>query len=58
VVGSPRCYWSGYSDALLRRLADRLRIARDQGIACWCIFDNTAAGEATANALALLRLLS
>jgi len=56
--GSPRRYWSSYGDALLQRLADRLRIVRGQGTACWCIFDNTAAGEATANALTLARLLS
>ena len=51
--GSPRRYWSPYEDPLLRRLADRLAIARHAGARCWCIFDNTAAGEAVPNALTL-----
>lgn len=55
--GSPRRYWSAYDAALLARLADRLRRAREEGADCWCIFDNTAGGEAVGNALALQRLL-
>ena len=51
--GSPRRYWSRYEDALLVRLADRLRLAQGEGSSCWCIFDNTAGGEAIGNALAL-----
>ena len=51
--GSPRRYWSRYEDALLVRLAGRLHQARSAGAACWCIFDNTAGGEATGNALSL-----
>lgn len=54
--GSPRRYWSAYDDALLVRLATRLRQAREEGAACWCIFDNTAGGEAVGNALTLLRI--
>ncbi|MET3444248.1 uncharacterized protein YecE (DUF72 family) [Variovorax paradoxus] len=56
--GSPRRYWSAYDDALLARLATRLRQARGEGGACWCIFDNTAGGEAAGNALTLLRIAS
>ncbi|MDQ0569364.1 uncharacterized protein YecE (DUF72 family) [Variovorax paradoxus] len=56
--GSPRRYWSAYEDALLTRLAARLRQAREEGAACWCIFDNTAGGEAVGNALTLLRIAS
>jgi uncharacterized protein YecE (DUF72 family) len=49
--GSPRIYYSAYDDAYLRSLAVRLGAAA-AGPA-WCIFDNTASGAATANALAL-----
>jgi uncharacterized protein YecE (DUF72 family) len=55
--GSPRRYWSAYDDALLARLALRLRLAREEGARCWCILDNTAGGEAAGNALTLRRLL-
>jgi uncharacterized protein YecE (DUF72 family) len=51
--GSPRTYYSSYDDAAIDDVAHRLvRIAAD-GRRCWCIFDNTALGAATANALAL-----
>lgn len=53
--GSPRRYWSAYSDALLTTLALRLRQSEKAGSACWCILDNTAGGRAVANALALAR---
>lgn len=56
--GSPRRYWSAYDNALLARLAMRLRQAREEGAVCWCIFDNTAGGEAVGNALTLLRIAS
>lgn len=51
--GKPRVYWSAYDDELLDRLAERLALARREGAACWCILDNTAAGEAVGNALSL-----
>ena len=55
--GSPRRYWSAYDDALLARLAQRLRRAQEEeGTQCWCVFDNTAGGEAVGNALTLQRL--
>jgi len=54
--GSPRRYYSAYSEAFLKRLAETLlRAARTAP--AWCIFDNTAAGEATRNALFLWKLL-
>jgi uncharacterized protein YecE (DUF72 family) len=50
--GSPRTYYSSYQgerlDALARVLTDAARVAP-----VWCIFDNTAEGAATVNALAL-----
>lgn len=51
--GSPRVYYSEYSFAQIEQFADRLR-HRQTGIGpAWCIFDNTAAGAAVTNALAL-----
>ena len=50
--GSPRVYYSAYDDAALEALASKLRSAGRRGIV-WCIFDNTAAGAATGNALHL-----
>jgi len=55
--GSPRTYWSSYDDAALERWAGRVRAALERGAECWVIFDNTAGGEATANALGLHALL-
>lgn len=51
--GSPRMYYDAYAPAALARIARGLR-RRAGG---WCIFDNTAAGHATGDAMALLRLL-
>lgn len=48
--GSPTLYYSRYSGEYLDALAATLRAAPN----AWCIFDNTAEGEATANALELL----
>ncbi|MDM0035914.1 DUF72 domain-containing protein [Variovorax sp. J22P271] len=56
--GSPRRYWSRYDDALLRQLAERLAVAQRSGARCWCIFDNTAAGEAVPNALTLQGMMA
>ena len=55
--GSPRIYHSSYDDAYLQALAGRLRDDKRRFDAVWCIFDNTASGAATANALTLLGLL-
>ena len=49
-------YYSAYDAAALAALALALRAAAERGPA-WCIFDNTAAGAATANALDLLARL-
>jgi len=54
--GTPRVYWSAYDDALLVRVAQRLRQAQAEGAECWCVLDNTAGGAAVANALTLSRL--
>lgn len=51
--GSPRIYYSDYASDRLDRLAEAVARLQDEGRTAWCIFDNTAAGAATANALAL-----
>lgn len=55
--GSPRMYYSAYEAPVLQALAARLRQAQADGAQGWCIFDNTAAGAAVANALELQSLL-
>jgi uncharacterized protein YecE (DUF72 family) len=55
--GSPRVYWSDYGAAQLDGYAKKMRDAAAQSRAAWCIFDNTAAGAATGNALALAALI-
>jgi uncharacterized protein YecE (DUF72 family) len=50
--GSPRMYYSAYLPAYLEGLRDRLRTSHGE---IWCIFDNTAEGAATHDALAVLR---
>lgn len=54
--GSPRRYYSSYSDEDLRRYAAELRLHAAGGSA-WCIFDNTAGGAAAANAESMSQLL-
>ena len=54
--GSPRIYHSAYAPAYLAALASELRAAAHAG--SWCIFDNTAAGAALFDALALLARLA
>lgn len=51
--GSPQVYRSAYEPAFLEELAGRLRAYVAAGAEVWCIFDNTAAGAATGNALFL-----
>jgi len=55
--GSPRIYYSDYGPDYLDALATRLRAAAQPGAGVWCIFDNTALGAATTNALDLLQRL-
>lgn len=50
--GSPRIYHSAYGEDWLASLAGRLA-TQSEAVTHWCIFDNTAAGAATADALAL-----
>jgi uncharacterized protein YecE (DUF72 family) len=53
--GSPRMYYSDYGAAALDALAAQVRASK--AVQVWCMFDNTTLGHATANALAMQRLL-
>jgi uncharacterized protein YecE (DUF72 family) len=53
--GSPRTYYSAYDAVHLDALAERL--GAPGASPGWCIFDNTALGAATENALDLLERL-
>ena len=55
--GSPRMYYSAYEAPLVAALARRIAQALEEGAAVWCIFDNTAGGAATDNALGLEQAL-
>jgi uncharacterized protein YecE (DUF72 family) len=54
--GSPRKYWSHYSEEYIDVLA-RTLMEQSQSADTWCIFDNTASGAAIENALELHRRL-
>jgi uncharacterized protein YecE (DUF72 family) len=49
--GSPRTYYSAYPAEVLADIAKVLEERAAQGIDTWCIFDNTALGAATTDAL-------
>ena len=53
--GTPRTYYSDYGDAFLLDLAERVR--QQPETPAWIVFDNTALGHATPNALRLCELL-
>jgi uncharacterized protein YecE (DUF72 family) len=55
--GAPRTYYSEYSEEFLAALAKDVREAPRMTKQTWVIFDNTALGHATANALDLADLL-
>jgi uncharacterized protein YecE (DUF72 family) len=48
--GTPRVYYSSYSDETLGALASMISVAANEA---WCIFDNTASGAAAGDALRL-----
>jgi len=56
--GSPRMYYSAYGDDFLADLAARMRADAATAREVWCVFDNTAAGAATRNALDLSAALA
>lgn len=56
--GSPRMYYSDYSDTALAQLATQVAQQPGQAQAPWVIFDNTAHGFAIANALRLKEIVT
>lgn len=56
--GSPRVYWSAYSDSDLDEHAGLARRALQAGRLVWVIFDNTASGAAGVNAVHFQELLN
>ncbi|HST07172.1 MAG TPA: DUF72 domain-containing protein [Gemmatimonadaceae bacterium] len=55
--GSPRVYYSAYPADALEHIASTLAERAAKGSRVWCIFDNTALGAATSDALAVLSRL-
>lgn len=55
--GSPKMYYSAYTAEFLEPLAVELANTVKTGADVWCVFDNTAAGSAMTNALALVDLV-
>ncbi len=56
--GSPRMYYDSYDENRLRALAQSMLMRSSRARPGWCIFDNTAAGHAIANAARLQTLLA
>jgi uncharacterized protein YecE (DUF72 family) len=56
--GSPRIYYSAYPNNYLKALARRLTEGVKGGAQVWCIFDNTAEGAATGDALSVMDALA
>lgn len=52
--GTPRMYYDSYPANVLENLARRLQRPSPDTTQRWCIFDNTALGYATDNALDVL----
>lgn len=55
--GAPRTYYSSYEEVHLHELATTLGAEADLAARRWCMFDNTASGAATDDALALATML-
>lgn len=55
--GSPKVYYSAYAPKEVEAIAGHLRAASAEAQDRWCIFDNTALGEATRQALDLQQQL-
>jgi len=50
--GSPRTYYSSYTDEFLDRISDQIK-KFERRANVWCVFDNTASGAATINAIVI-----
>jgi uncharacterized protein YecE (DUF72 family) len=56
--GSPRVYYSAYPSDFLDQIAAALARKASAAARAWCIFDNTALGAATSDALTVQSVLS
>lgn len=56
--GSPRIYYSAYAPEVLDEVAAEIQAAAARPHETWCIFDNTALGFATSDALTVQALLA
>ena len=56
--GSPRVYYSAYPPEILTATAHAIERDAARGSSVWCIFDNTALGAATTDALTVKSLLT
>jgi len=56
--GSPRTYYSAYTGEVLESVANAIQSNVTRGITTWCIFDNTALGFATGDALMVQAMLA
>ena len=56
--GSPRMYYSAYTEEYLTKLGKEIRMLRSASREVWCMFDNTARHESWGNALRLRQLLT
>ena len=54
--GAPRVYYSDYAADALAALAKQVAAATPRGSEAWVVFDNTAHGHATPNAVAFQTL--
>ncbi|MFQ6593808.1 MULTISPECIES: DUF72 domain-containing protein [Pseudomonas] len=54
--GAERIYYSAYGPERVKAFGQQLDLSVAAGVPTWCIFDNTASGHATADALCLLDL--
>jgi len=53
--GSPRMYYSAYTDEYLANLSKQIQAQRTQSKEVWCMFDNTARHASWDNALSVTR---
>lgn len=53
--GTPRIYYSAYNSDFLEALGASLQELAARSVPTWCIFDNTAEGAATSDAMTLLQ---
>ena len=56
--GSPRIYYSAYTPEVLESVAESIQSNVSREIRTWCIFDNTALGFATGDALTVQAMLA